>query len=212
MTSFPIGKTPTIVIVPGVGDSGPGHWQTLMERTHAGSRRVVQDDWNYPIRADWVDALARTLDDIEGPVVLVGHSAGSVTVVHWAATCTHRGGVVGALLVAPADLESELPDGTPIDFLEDMGWVPCPRMALPFASMVVASTDDPYASFARSEELARAWGSRLVRLENAGHVNADAGLGPWPLGDELLAEFLAKSSDELVRHTGAALATEPPRE
>lgn len=197
MTSSPIGNAPaTIVIVPGVGDSGPGHWQTLVERAHAGSRRVVQGDWNYPIRADWVDALARTLDAIDGPVVLVGHSAGSVTIVHWAAARSHGGGVLGALLVAPADLESELPDGTPVDFLEDMGWVPCPRTTLPFASIVVASTNDPYATFERSEELASAWGSRLVRLENAGHVNADAGLGPWPLGDELLAELMAGSLQE----------------
>jgi len=180
----------TIVIVPGVGDSAPAHWQTRMERDHAGSRRVVQDDWTWPVRSAWVDGLARTLAGIDGPVVLVGHSAGSVTVVHWAAAHTHRGDIRGALLVAPADLESELPDGTPVDFLEDAGWVPCPRTPLPFASVVVASTNDPYATMNRSEELATAWGSRLVRMENAGHINADAGFGAWPLGDKLLAELL----------------------
>ncbi|MFN2424830.1 MAG: RBBP9/YdeN family alpha/beta hydrolase [Candidatus Binatia bacterium] len=180
----------TVLIVPGVGDSGPAHWQTRMEQAHPGARRVVQDDWTYPVRADWVACLARALDVIDGPVVLVGHSAGSVAIVHWAAAHSHRGGIRGALLVAPADLENELPDGTPVDFLEDAGWIPCPRTPLPFPNIVVASTNDPYATVERSEEFALAWGSRLVLVENAGHLNADAGFGPWPLGDELLSELL----------------------
>jgi len=184
----------TILIVPGVGDSGPGHWQTLMELAHPRARRVVQHDWSYPVRSQWVECLARALDAIDGPVVLVGHSAGSVTIVHWAAAHGHRGGIRGALLVAPADLETELPDGTPVDFLEDAGWVPCPRKSLPFASIVVASTNDPYATIERSEEMARAWGSRLVRVEEAGHLNADAGFGPWPLGARLLQELLDDAS------------------
>jgi predicted alpha/beta hydrolase family esterase len=114
-----------------------------------------------------------------------------VTIVHWAAAASaaRLDAVAGALLVAPADLESDLPDGTPVDFLEDMGWVPCPRTRLPFASIVVASTNDPYATIERSAELAAAWGSRFVRLENAGHINADAGFGPWPLAEELLTEL-----------------------
>ena len=195
MTHAPATDAPaTILVVPGVGDSGPEHWQSLMERAHPHARRVVQDDWSYPVRADWVACLARALDAIDGPVVLVGHSAGSVTIVHWAAGYAHHGGIRGALLVAPADLETELPDGTPVDFLEDAGWIPCPRKPLPFASVVVASTNDPYATFERSGELARAWGSRLVRVENGGHLNADAGFGPWPLADELLEELLRGAS------------------
>jgi predicted alpha/beta hydrolase family esterase len=184
-------ETATILLVPGVGDSGPGHWQTLMEHSHRGARRVNQEDWSYPVRCDWVECLERVLASIDCPVVLVGHSAGAVTIVHWAAAHAHADRIRGALLVAPADLETELPDGTPVDFLEDAGWVPCPRRPLPFASIVVASTDDPYATMERSEELALAWGSRLERLEGAGHINADAGFGPWPFGDRLVRELLA---------------------
>lgn len=184
-------STPIVVVVPGVGDSGPLHWQTLLHASQPGAVRVVQEDWGMPVREEWVQALARTLEAIDAPVLLVGHSAGSVTIVHWAASHSHGPGVAGALLVAPADLETDLPDGTPVEFLEDAGWVPCPRAALPFPSIVVASSDDPYATMARSEEYAGAWGSRLVRLEGAGHINADAGFGPWPLGDELLRELLS---------------------
>jgi predicted alpha/beta hydrolase family esterase len=43
----------------------------------------------------------------------------------------------------------------------------------------------------RAAALARAWGSRLVTLEGAAHINADAGFGPWPEGRQLLAELTA---------------------
>jgi predicted alpha/beta hydrolase family esterase len=62
---------------------------------------------------------------------------------------------------------------------------------LPFPSVVVASTDDPFASLDRSRAFAAVWGSRLVTLERAGHINADAGFGPWPEGRRLLDELIA---------------------
>lgn len=196
MISPPSPRSPIVVVVPGVGDSGENHWQTLVERAHPRSVRVVQEEWNVPYRDEWVASLDRTLAAIADPVLLVGHSAGSVTIVHWAASAgaASLAKVAGALLVAPADLESDLPDGTPLDFLEDMGWVPCPRAVLPFPSVVVASSDDPYATIERSEEYATSWGSRFVRLDRAGHINADAGFGPWPLADELIAELASGAS------------------
>ena len=54
-------------------------------------------------------------------------------------------------------------------------------------SVVVASTDDPLVSMERAQAFAHAWGSRLVTLRAAGHVNAEAGFGPWPEGRALLA-------------------------
>lgn len=185
----------TLVIVPGVDNSGPGHWQTLLEHSVVGAVRVEQEDWSWPVRQDWVAALADTLAGIEGHVLLVAHSAGAVTVAAWAAAT--KGGdvdrVLGALLVAPPDFETEIEGGLPLDLLEDSGWVPAPRRALPFPSIVVASTNDPYASIERAEGLARDWGSRFVRLEGAGHINADAGFGAWPLAEELVAELLAQA-------------------
>jgi predicted alpha/beta hydrolase family esterase len=56
--------------------------------------------------------------------------------------------------------------------------------------VVVASSDDPFVSPARAETFARAWGSRLITLPNAAHINADAGYGPWPEGQKLLQELL----------------------
>jgi predicted alpha/beta hydrolase family esterase len=190
MSTSSVDSPVVLVIVPGVGDSGPAHWQSLLQASRTGARRAIQHDWDSPIREQWVETLAETLAGIDAPVVLVGHSAGSVTIVHWAAADARAHRIRGALLVAPADLETELPDGTPVDFLEDAGWVPCPRVPLPFPSIVVASTNDPYATIARSREMAAAWGSRLVTLENAGHINADAGFGAWPLADVLVGELV----------------------
>jgi uncharacterized protein len=64
-----------------------------------------------------------------------------------------------------------------------------PLAPLPFPSIVVASRDDPFVTPARAAAFATAWSSRLVTLTAAGHINADAGFGPWPEGRKLLAEL-----------------------
>jgi predicted alpha/beta hydrolase family esterase len=116
--------------------------------------------------------------------VLVAHSLGCVTVAHWATD--HRHEVAGALLVAPPDVEHDWAAEVVRDF------APIPLAPLPFASIVVASTDDPYADIGRAESWACAWGSRFVSLGPAGHINADSGFGPWPEGLALLDELIAR--------------------
>ena len=71
-----------------------------------------------------------------------------------------------------------------------------PLEKLPFHSVMVASTDDPYVTRARSEFLARCWGSRLIQIAKAGHINARSGHGPWPEGEAWL-ERLREIRDEL---------------
>jgi predicted alpha/beta hydrolase family esterase len=168
-------------MLPGYLDSDPGHWQTLWERAHPGYRRVQQRDWEHPHRDEWVAALERALAEVAGPVMLVAHSLGCMLVAHWAAE--FRRPIQGALLVAPPDVERA-------DFPPEItGFAPVPRERLPFPSILVASTNDPYADFARSELFAACWGSRLVPLGACGHINAEAGFGPWPEGERLLAEL-----------------------
>jgi hypothetical protein len=65
-----------------------------------------------------------------------------------------------------------------------------PLLRLPFPSIVVASTDDEYVTLDRAQQFARAWGSRLVNIGVAGHINSATGLGSWPLGRALLDELL----------------------
>jgi uncharacterized protein len=174
--------TAPVLVVPGWGDSGPDHWQTLWEQGNPRFRRVVQRDWHYPIRAEWVETLAREIRATAEPAVAVAHSLGCIAVAH----CAQAGPLPlrGALLVAPPDVEH--PDFPPV--ME--GFAPIPRARLPFPSLVVASRNDPFADFERSRALADAWGSRFVDAGHSGHLNADAGFGPWALGERLLAELL----------------------
>jgi predicted alpha/beta hydrolase family esterase len=67
---------------------------------------------------------------------------------------------------------------------------PLPRDPLPFPSIVVSSTTDPYLKPERAREIARAWGSRFVDIGAAGHVNGESGLGDWPEGKRLLRHLI----------------------
>jgi predicted alpha/beta hydrolase family esterase len=67
---------------------------------------------------------------------------------------------------------------------------PIPRRLLPFPSIVVSSSNDPFLTVDRARELARDWGSRLVDIGPAGHINGDSGLGDWPEGKRLLRHLI----------------------
>lgn len=165
----------SIIIVPGWRDSGPGHWQTLWAERLPQARRVVQDDWHTPTRSAWVARLEETVLEQPGPVVIVAHSLGCITTAHMKPEVAAR--VRGALLVAPADPERRA-------VLSD--FAPVPYAALPYRSILVASSNDPYCPIRLAGAYARAWGSEFVRLQNAGHINVDSGHGEWPLGRALL--------------------------
>ena len=165
----------SIIIVPGWRDSGPGHWQTLWAERLPQARRVVQDDWHTPTRSAWVARLEETVLEQPGPVVIVAHSLGCITTAHMKPEAAAR--VRGALLVVPADPERRA-------VLSD--FAPVPYAALPYRSILVASSNDPYCPIRLAGAYARAWGSEFVRLQNAGHINVDSGHGEWPLGRALL--------------------------
>lgn len=171
-----------ILIIPGWQNSGPEHWQTLWERAHPEYLRVEQRNWEQPVCAEWVEALDFTLAMVPEPPLLVVHSLGCIAVAHWAARFSRP--VRGALLVAPPDVErSDMP-------AETAGFAPIPRAPLPFPSILVASANDQYYTIERAGQLAAAWGSRFVNLGACGHINTEAGFGPWPEGERLLAELM----------------------
>ena len=168
--------------LPGLDSSGPEHWQSYWERLDPSCRRVEQAEWDAPRCGDWVARLDAEIAGLEGPAVLVAHSVACALVAHWAAGAGAAGlaRVRGALLVAPADPEApSFPEGP-------TGFAPLPLARLPFASTVVASTDDEYVSLERAHELAAAWGSRFVHVGALGHLNSASRLGPWPEGFALL--------------------------
>ena len=170
----------TTLYLPGVGNSGPGHWQTLWEERDPEARRVVQAEWDEPYPQHWRDALEAAVAEADAPVLLVAHSLGCALVAHWA-----RGGstgkVAGALLVAPPDVDAAV-ETLP----EILPFAPMPLERLPFRSIVVASSDDPYGRIERQRAFAHAWGADLVEIGAAGHINPESGHGEWPEGEALL--------------------------
>ena len=178
---------PTVLLLPGWQNSGPGHWQTRWEALH-GDRRVEQHDWMRPLRGDWSARLEEEVIAAPGPVLLAAHSLGCILAAAWAAHSRNTAKVLGALLVAPGDVERE-------DLRQQIpGWAPIARRPLPFAAVLVGSTDDPYCSAGRARGLAADWSARFVDGGARGHLNAESGLGDWPEGRTLLLDLNRRKS------------------
>jgi predicted alpha/beta hydrolase family esterase len=173
------GAPVSVVIVPGWRNSGPGHWQSLWAERIAGALRVEQEDWLQPHRSPWVASVQEAIEAAPHPVILVAHSLGCITSVHAVEQLGNqqRGSIAGALLVAPADPERRA-------LFED--FTPVPANPLPFASIVAASSNDPYCPIRMASAYAKSWGSTFVRVPSAGHINVESGHGEWPLGWALL--------------------------
>jgi predicted alpha/beta hydrolase family esterase len=164
-----------VLLLPGWLDSSPAHWQSRWEALH-GDTRVQQSDWLWPKRGDWMARLEEVLLEDERPALLAAHSLGCQLVAAWAAHSQHTARVMGALLVAPPDLERE---DMPPNLLP---WRPIVRSRLPFAATVVTSRDDPFCAPDRSAQMAKAWGASVVTIGAKGHINGESGLGDWPEG------------------------------
>ncbi len=177
---------PPVLLLPGWLNSGPEHWQSRWEALH-GHRRVEQDDWLWPRRGDWMARLDEVLLQSPQRVLLAAHSLGCQLVAAWAAHSALTDRVIGALLVAPPDTERE--DMPPNLF----NWRPIVRDALPFASLAVVSSDDPYCALPRAQAMAADWGSDVVEIGARGHINGESGLGDWPEGIALLGQLAGRS-------------------
>ena len=196
------GTNATVLFVPGLRGHVANHWQTLLARDIQGSRNVPPEP-THPLSRDVrVDNLAREVAAIEGDIILVAHSAGVLITAHWASADRRIAGtrIKGALLVTPADLERPLPHGYPTpDELAKNDWLPVPRVELPFPSILCASTNDPLATFARTEALSKHWGCDLVNLGDVGHMNPASGFGHWPYALELIARLHHCGSERCLR-------------
>ncbi|QKE63517.1 serine hydrolase family protein [Aquipseudomonas campi] len=178
----------TVLIVPGLRDHVPQHWQTLLEARLAKVRSVPPLETDKLSCAARVEAIQRELEQIDGPVILVAHSAGVLMVAHWAARYSRP--IKGALLAAPPDLQATWPESYPTpDSLRAHGWEPLPSGPLPFPSILAASSNDYLASFAAACHLAEGWGSQLVNLGEVGHLNPASGYGEWARADEFIREL-----------------------
>ena len=175
--------SPIVLVLPGWQGSGPAHWQSRWEARH-GHQRVEQHDWMRPLRGDWTARLEEVILAQPRPVLLAAHSLGCILTAWWAAHSRHTQRVAGALRVAPPDIERD-------DNRQQIpGWAPVARQRLPFRSILVASSNDPFGSLEGASRLAADWGADFVSLGPKGHINADSGLGDWEEGHVLLLSLV----------------------
>ena len=180
-----------VLTLAGWQGSGPGHWQSRWEQLH-GYIRVEQHDWLRPLRGDWIARLEDVLLSLDverhGRAVLVAHSLGCLNVAAWAAHSRNTHLVKAALLVAPPDVErEELRSTLP-------SWSPIALNKLPFQTVLMASSTDPFCRLERAWQFAAAWGAEPVNAGPRGHLNADSVLGDWPEGHDQLMRLTASAN------------------
>jgi predicted alpha/beta hydrolase family esterase len=180
---------PRLLIVPGLHDSGPTHWQTWLHTLHPEALRVRQDDWSTPDLARWADRIGETLGDAPGPVVAVAHSFGCLALAQLLGWGEAR--IRAALLVAPADPER-------FGLQQRLHAAPlAPRTTL------VASDTDPWMRAEEALRWARRWNAHYVNLGDAGHINAESGFGPLPLA----AQWVLRQRQQQARDHRLARAS-----
>lgn len=182
-----------ILIVPGWLNSGADHWQSRWQRNLKTARRIEQEDWTAPDKDAWVASIIAAVATTARPAVLVAHSLGAIAVAY-AAHKLPKSSVAGAFLVAPADVDdaqSWAPNDGHAWPSSGFGFAHVPLAPMPFPSILLASSNDPYCSTARAKRFAAAWASEFVDVGPAGHIAEASGRGPWPDGVLRFGRFLA---------------------
>ncbi|WP_394780683.1 RBBP9/YdeN family alpha/beta hydrolase [Undibacterium sp.] len=175
----------TILLLPGVYNSGEGHWQTLWEQALPGAVRVQQRSWDHPQKDDWVASLSAAISAVDGPVVLAAHSLGCALTAWWVSLgmpgLQAPDQLRGALLVAP-------PDVNRAEFLAP-SFAPMPLPRFPFTCEVIASSNDPWCDMTVAQQWAGQWGAGFHGIGAQGHINGDSGLGDWEQGRDWLKQL-----------------------
>ena len=192
-------EAPLVLTVPGLGSSGAGHWQSIWEAERGDTVRADLGMWDRPHRNSWVTKLDGAIRAARRPVVLAAHSLGCLAVAWWAALEAQPFGrpVAGALLVAPPDVDAPASDAR----LAAFG--PAPKLLLPFPSVVIASSDDPYIDLGRAHGLAKYWGSHFVETGAIGHINAASNIGRFALGELWLDTLLTLAGAPVCEHASS---------
>jgi uncharacterized protein len=173
------------VIVPGIGNSGDAHWQTLWEAGWGPrATRIAPVSWDAPDLEDWCGALSAAATRSGPQTVLVAHSLGCLAVTEWLTRAPRA--VLGAFLVAPPD-----PQGAAFPAQAAPSFLTLTPRPLTVPAVAVISEDDPYCAPAAAYQLAGQWEVPVVAIGAFGHVNADSGVGDWRTGHDLLTAFTA---------------------
>ncbi|MDW4563782.1 MULTISPECIES: RBBP9/YdeN family alpha/beta hydrolase [Aeromonas] len=161
-----------ILLVPGLHNSGPDHWQSRWHQQFPQWQRMLGLPWDKPDLTVWSAKLASKLRSRRSRVHLVAHSFGALTAI--AAARLQPDKVSSILIVAPADPARF---GIPDEALAG---------SIKVSAQLIASRNDPWMSFERAEYWSRQWQVPLFDAGEVGHINAQSGHGEWSLGLNLL--------------------------
>jgi uncharacterized protein len=163
----------SFLILHGYLGSGPDHWQTwLAGRLRDAGETVAYPDLpapDAPALPAWRAALDAALDALPDRPTVLAHSLACILWLH--ARAGDRAGRV--LLVAPPS-----PAGAP-EPIRPFFPVELDGAAVG-AARLVCSPDDPYCPEGAAAVYAAPLGIPADVLPGAGHINPDAGFGPWP--------------------------------
>ena len=175
------------LIVPGLNNSGPKHWQSFWEKSLPNATRVIQHCWDKPEKKEWIATLDNAVQKLDEDTIIVAHSLGVATTVMWLNQKIAEGNIPahikGAFLVSPSDVDN-------IQIIQS--FAPMPLTKLPIPACIVASENDEFVSMERSKFFAEAWGVPLFNAGALGHINSDSDLGEWEQGRNFLKEFISK--------------------
>ena len=132
----------------------------------------------------WTTRIDAAIRQTHSPVVLLAHGMGCAAVAHWCGSGT-ADGIAGALLVAPMGAEHATGEGR-----DENPWTP--TKPLPFPSVVLASTNDPFIGMEPQAKYAAYWGSRFVCVGDKGHVHADTHPDVWEEGMGILKKRMGE--------------------
>jgi predicted alpha/beta hydrolase family esterase len=171
----------SFLILHGWQGSGPAHWQTWLAQQLAAAGEDVRypplPEPDAPDAAAWAGAMHQELAAMTGEQVVVCHSLACLMWAREASTIAAAGGGARLLLVAPPSPVTPLPGvralyPTPLD--------PAAMAASAREARVVGSDRDPYCPAGPARSFADPLGLPIDLLPGAGHINPEAGFGPWP--------------------------------
>jgi len=182
-----------VVIVPGLHNSGPQHWQSLWQRRLPNSLRVEQQRWDVPDLKCWSDNVLDVLNALDASgedCWIVAHSFGCLASVY--ALQQARSNVRGLFLAAPADPQKFA--------VADL--LPAGSLSIP--GRLIGSRSDPWLAWEHAEQWAQRWRLPIVCAGDAGHINVESGHGLWPEGWREFQKLQAAA--QLPSHRYLALA------
>jgi len=165
-----------VLILYGWHGSDAPHWQSwLKDELEKENYEVCfpqLSDNLRPKKDIWMKEALNAFNKAK-PDIVITHSMGNTL---WFHLCNEKllSKVKNLLLVAPPrdlndfeDVKSFFPVNTPHDLYAK-------------EVLMVSSDNDPYMDIKESQKLSDTLGCELKVLEDAGHINADSGYGPWP--------------------------------